>query len=136
LIVVQSESKALHPSSPRLPNQTITPSASSATPCGVAANFRGSPQWRWRARERVGDVDLTSPDPDQILVIECDQGIVERRRGTVRRGPDDVLDWDRPTALEESAQDEPGKGLLASRPPRRLPFKRIQGLELVRRHDR
>lgn len=58
---------------------------------------------------------MTSADPDQILVIECDQGIVERRRMIVRRGRDDVLDSDRPTSLEEGPQDEPDKRLLASR---------------------
>ena len=44
LIVVQSESNALHASSPRFPNQTITPLASGPVPVGVAANVRGSPQ--------------------------------------------------------------------------------------------
>src|SRR6267378_702479 len=44
LIVVQTESKALHPSSPRLPNQTITPLAFDPTPCGVAAKCSDSPQ--------------------------------------------------------------------------------------------
>src|SRR5215831_20629282 len=45
LINVQSESSALLASSPRFPNQTITPSASGPVPFGVTANFRGSPQW-------------------------------------------------------------------------------------------
>src|SRR5437868_130791 len=44
LIVVQSESKALQPSSPRLPNQTIRPSAFDPTPSGVAAKCSDSPQ--------------------------------------------------------------------------------------------
>jgi len=45
LIVVHSESKALHCSSTRFPNQSMMPSASGPGPCGVTENLRGEPQW-------------------------------------------------------------------------------------------
>jgi hypothetical protein len=83
---------------------------------------------RWRSRERVGDVDLASADSDQVLITECDEGIMQRIRSSTGRGRDDVPDRDRPASLEEGPQDQPDKGLLASRPPGRLPLKRIEGL--------
>ena len=42
LIVVQRESKALHCSSTRFPNQSMMPSASGPGPCGVAENVRAA----------------------------------------------------------------------------------------------
>ena len=80
-------------------------------------------------------MDLTSDDSDQVIIVESDEGIVERRRMIVRRGRDDVLDRDWPTSLEEGFQKQPDKGLLASRPASGLPLKSIEGLELVSRRE-
>ena len=106
-----------------------------ATSVPLASGRESYSKRRWRSRERVGDVDLTGADTDHVLIIECREGIVDRLRTTVRRARDDVLDRDRPASLEEGPQDEPDKRLLASRPASGLPFKGIEGLQLVRRHD-
>src|SRR5206468_9977819 len=106
-----------------------------ATGVTLATARQAQAKRRWRGRERVGDVDLTSAHPDQVIIVESDEGIMERRRMIVRRGRDDVLDRDWPTSLEEGPLDEPDKGLLASRPASGLPLKSIEGLELVSRED-
>src|SRR2546422_743844 len=43
-------------------------------------------------RERVGEVDVTSPDADDVLVIEGGQGMLKLLGVRIRRGRDDILD--------------------------------------------
>src|SRR2546429_9853132 len=85
---------------------------------------------RWRGRERVGHVDLSGADTDQVVSVESHEGVV-----TVRRIGDDVVDRNRPASLDEGRQDESGQRLLARRPSRELALKGIEGLQLVSRHD-
>src|SRR5205814_8777305 len=87
-------------------------------------------KWRWCGRERVGHVELTGADTDQVVSIESHEGVV-----TVRRIGDDVVDRDRPAPLDEGRQDESGQRLLARRPASGLALQGIEGLQLVSRHD-
>src|SRR5262245_11969974 len=64
------------------------------------------------SRKGIGNVDLSSADPDQIVVVQCDQGIVDRLRRAVGRGRDKVLDRNRPSSLKECPEDQPNERFL------------------------
>jgi hypothetical protein len=51
---------------------------------------------------------------------------MDRPRFSPGRRRNDVLDRNWPASLEEGPQDQPGKGLLASRPASSLPIKGIR----------
>src|SRR5215831_10927047 len=101
----------------------------------VLAVGKSDDERRRRGRKGVGDVDLTSADPNQVVVIKGDESIMERIGLSAWRSRDDVLDRDRPALLKEGLQDEPHQRLLTSRAASSLPRKRVQGLQLVGRED-
>src|SRR6266478_3975527 len=101
-----------------------------ATGIPLASGGEAYAKRRWRGRERVGHVDLTGADTDQVVSIESHERLL-----AIRRACDDVVDWDRSTSLDECRQDESDERLLARRPSCELALQGIESLQLVSRHD-
>jgi hypothetical protein len=86
-----------------------------------------------QGRERVGEVNPTRADPDQVVVIKGDESIMKHIGSSAWRSRDDVFDRDRATLLKEGSQDEPYQRLLPRCAAGRLSVERIEGLQLLRR---
>src|SRR5262250_1569251 len=101
----------------------------------LAVTWEPDSKYRRRGREGVSNVDVGRADPDQIVIIQCDQGIVDRLRRTVGRGCDNVLDRDRPSSLEKPPEDQPDQRFLTGGSASDLPLQLTPRLEFLRRQD-
>src|SRR5262249_40285530 len=85
--------------------------------------WQPNPQYRRRGREGISNVDVSGADPDQVVIMQSDQGIVDRLRRAVGRGRDDVLDRDRLSSLEKPPEDQADERLLAGSSASDLPLQ-------------